>query len=65
MAVLKLENGTIHTDLITIAQELAPLNMEINRWTITDNPQLKGLLAQDSLNEEQKEQVLQGLDSYF
>lgn len=65
MAVLKLENGTIHTDLITIAQELAPLNIEINRWTVTDNPQLKGLLAQDSLKEEQKEQVLQGLDSYF
>jgi 1,2-dihydroxy-3-keto-5-methylthiopentene dioxygenase len=65
MAVLKLENGTVHTDLNEIAQELAPLKIEINRWSVTDNPELKELLAQDSLNEEQKEQVLKGVDIYF
>ncbi|MCC5604177.1 hypothetical protein [Nostoc favosum] len=49
MAVLKLENGTLHTDLIHIAQELAPLNIQINRQTVEDNPRLQHLLAQDSL----------------
>ncbi|MBK1987665.1 acireductone dioxygenase [Sphaerospermopsis aphanizomenoides BCCUSP55] len=65
MAVLKLENGTFHSDLINIAQELAPLNIQINRWTVADNPELQRLLAQDSLNEQEKEQVLTALDSYF
>lgn len=65
MAVLKLENGTLHTDLINITQELAPLNIQINHWTVADNPELKQLLAQDSLNEDEKEQVLKALDSYF
>nr|AQX77678.1 NocB [Nodularia sp. HBU26] len=65
MAVLKLEDGTLHTDLINISQELAPLNIQINRWTVADNRELKRLLAQDSLNEDEKEQVLKALDSYF
>jgi len=65
MAVLKLENGTFHSNLINIAQELAPLNIQINRWTITDNPDIKRLLAQDSLNEDEKERVLGALDGYF
>ncbi|MCC5620443.1 hypothetical protein [Nostoc sp. CHAB 5715] len=65
MAVLKLENGTLHTDLIHIAQELAPLNIQINRQTVGDNPRLQHLLAQDSLNEDEKEQVLKAIDSYF
>ncbi|MBD2450989.1 acireductone dioxygenase [Nostoc sp. FACHB-152] len=65
MAVLKLENGTLHTDLVRITQELAPLNIQINRWTVPEDTELQRLLAQDSLNEEEKEQVLQALDSYF
>lgn len=65
MAVLKLENGTLHNDLDYITQELAPLNISINRWNIPNHPELQSLLAQDSLNEEEKEQVLQVLDNYF
>ncbi|WP_016949113.1 acireductone dioxygenase [Anabaena sp. PCC 7108] len=65
MAVLKLENGTFYTDLMNISQELAPLNIQINHWTVANNPEIKGLLAQDSLNEQEKEQVLKALDSYF
>ncbi|WP_448268352.1 1,2-dihydroxy-3-keto-5-methylthiopentene dioxygenase [Nostoc sp. DSM 114159] len=65
MAILKLENGTLYTDLIHIAQELAPLNIQINRQTVGDNPRLQHLLAQDSLNEDEKEQVLKAIDSYF
>ena len=65
MAVLKLENGTLHSDLNYITQELAPLNISINRWNVPENPKLQSLLAQDSLKEEEKEQVLQALDNYF
>ncbi len=48
-----------------IAQELAPLNIQLNRWSLGDDPQLHLLLAQDSLNEDEKEQVLKTLDRYF
>ena len=65
MAVLKLENGSIYTDLTKISQELSPLNIQLNYWTITDKPEIKELLTQDSLNDDEKEQVLQSLDDYF
>ncbi|MBR8836449.1 MAG: acireductone dioxygenase [Stigonema ocellatum SAG 48.90 = DSM 106950] len=65
MAILKLEDGTLHTDLKEIAQELAPLNIQLNHWSVGNNPQLHNLLAQDSLNEDEKEQVLKVLDGYF
>ncbi|QSJ20534.1 acireductone dioxygenase [Nostoc sp. UHCC 0702] len=65
MAILKLENGTILTDIQDIAPELASLNIQLNRWTVGDNPDLHRLLAQDSLDEDEKEQVLKALDSYF
>ncbi|BAY40753.1 acireductone dioxygenase ARD [Nostoc sp. NIES-2111] len=65
MAVLKLEDGTLHSDLSYITQELSPLNISINHWNIPNNLELQSLLAQDSLNEDEKEQVLKALDKYF
>lgn len=65
MAILKLENGTIHTNLNVITQELAPLNIQLYHWTLGDNPELQCLLAQDRLNEDETEQVLKTLDGYF
>jgi 1,2-dihydroxy-3-keto-5-methylthiopentene dioxygenase len=65
MAILKLEDGTIYTQLTDISRELASLNIQLNYWSIGDNSQLQQLLAQESLNSEQKEQVLIGLDRYF
>lgn len=65
MAILKLEDGTLYTDLNDISRELAPLNIQLNCWTLGDNPELHDLLAQDSLNEDEKEQVLKSLDGYF
>lgn len=65
MAILQLENGTIYTDLRDIAKELAPLNIELNRWPVGENPELHDLLAKDGLNEDEKEQVLKALDGYF
>lgn len=65
MAVLRLEDGTQLTDLNAIAQELAPLGIALNYWTMGNDPTVRSLLAKDSLNDEEKEQVLQGLDNYF
>ena len=65
MAILRLENGTIHTQLSDIARELAPLNIQLNRWPVGDNPRIRELLALDALDDNQKEQVLQALDGYF
>ncbi|CDN11836.1 MAG: acireductone dioxygenase [Richelia sp.] len=65
MAILQMENGDRYTDLQTITQELAPLNVQINHWTVGENSQVRNLLAQESLQYEEKESVLQGLDNYF
>jgi 1,2-dihydroxy-3-keto-5-methylthiopentene dioxygenase len=65
MAILRLEDGTTYTQLEDIAQELAPLNVQLNRWPVGDNPEIHALLAKDALSDEEKEQVLQALDGYF
>ncbi|MEM7580491.1 MAG: acireductone dioxygenase [Mastigocoleus sp.] len=65
MAILKLEDGTKYTDLQQIADELAPLGVVLNYWTVGDNPHIKELLAKASLEEDEKNEVLQSLDSYF
>lgn len=65
MAILELQDGTRYTDLQDISSELAPLNIQLNRWAVGDSQQLRQLLAQDSLNEDEKEQILKSLDGYF
>jgi 1,2-dihydroxy-3-keto-5-methylthiopentene dioxygenase len=64
MASLKLEKGTIYTNLDNIQQELASLNVKLDRWTI-DNPQTSDLLAKPDLDATEKEIVLASLDRYF
>lgn len=65
MAILRIEDGTTYTQLEDIARELAPLNVQLNRWPVGDNPEIQRLLAKDALSDEEKEQVLQSLDGYF
>jgi len=65
MAILRLEDGTTYTQLSDIAPELAPLNIQLNRWPAGENPEIRSLLAKDSLGDTEKEQVLQALDGYF
>jgi 1,2-dihydroxy-3-keto-5-methylthiopentene dioxygenase len=65
MAILQLEDGTTYTQLSDIARELAPLNIQLNRWPVGDNPEIHNLLAKDVLDDSEKEQVLQALDAYF
>lgn len=65
MAILQLENGTILKDIEQISAELAPLNIRLNRWPVSNSPQSQILLTSPSLSEEEKEQLLQTLDHYF
>lgn len=65
MAILRLEDSTIYTQLNDIARELASLNIRIERCPVGENLDLPGLLAQDILSPTQKEQVLQGVSSHF
>lgn len=65
MAILQLEDGTTYTELDDLERELAPLNVQLNRWPVGDNPEIQALLAKDALSDEEKEQVLQSLDQYF
>ncbi len=65
MAILQLEDGTTFTQLADIERELAPLQIQLNRWPVGDNPEIHDLLAKDALTDEEKEQVLQALDNYF
>lgn len=65
MAILKLEDGTVYSDRKHISQELAPLDIQLNHWPVGDDPELHRLLAQDSLNDQEKEQVLTALNHYF
>ena len=65
MAILQLENGTTYTQQSDITRELASLNIQLNRWPVGDSAEIQNLLAKDALDDNQKEQVLQALDSYF
>ncbi|AFY88397.1 1,2-dihydroxy-3-keto-5-methylthiopentene dioxygenase [Chroococcidiopsis thermalis] len=65
MALLKLEDGTIYNQLADISRELSSLNIQLNYWSVGEDSQLRQLLAQESLNSEEKEEVLVALDRYF
>lgn len=65
MAILYLENGTNYTNLEDIRRELSSLNINLNQWPVSDNPQISNLLNQPALDDNQKEQVLKSLDGYF
>jgi 1,2-dihydroxy-3-keto-5-methylthiopentene dioxygenase len=65
MAILQLENSTTYTTLEEITRELAPLNIQLNAWTVGDSPRTRHLLSQEILNDKEKEEVLVALDSYF
>jgi 1,2-dihydroxy-3-keto-5-methylthiopentene dioxygenase len=65
MAILTLENGIQFHDLAAITQELEPLGVSLKHWPVGDDPELKMLLDRPALNDDEKNQVLAGLDHYF
>jgi 1,2-dihydroxy-3-keto-5-methylthiopentene dioxygenase len=65
MAFITLPNGTIHHQPAEISQLLSPLKVELQYWDTGNDAELNGLLAQDQLNDDEKERVLGKLDRYF
>lgn len=65
MAILTFEDGRQTQDLPEIAVALAPLGIVLSRWPVGTDPDLHSLLAQDTLSDAEKEQVLTRLDHYF
>lgn len=65
MAILRLENGQTLTDLEKIGEQLTALKVQLNRWLVGQEAATRQLLAQPSLDEEQKENLLRSLDRYF
>ena len=65
MAKIRLEDGSVLTDLAAIADVLAPLHIALHHWPVGTDPTLGHLLGQETLTPEEKETVLAGLDHYF
>lgn len=65
MALLKLEDGRKFLNLDDIRRELAPLHIEISHWPIEMTNIVGSLLTADTLNEQQKENLLKALDDRF
>ena len=65
MAILKLEDGTVYTQLNDISRELSSLKIKLNYWPVGDNPEIHNLLVKDVLSDDEKEGLLQSLDNYF
>jgi 1,2-dihydroxy-3-keto-5-methylthiopentene dioxygenase len=65
MAILQREDGSVSTELPVIVEELAPLGIQLNYWSVGEDENLRELLKRDRLNDSEKETVLQSLDCYF
>lgn len=65
MAVLRLENDTVITDLPGIAAELGPLGVTLEHRPTGDDPAIRALLEAESLTDPQKAEVLAALDHHF
>lgn len=65
MARLIFSNGESTTDLHTIQQTLAPIQVALHHWAIPDNSMLSQLLSSATLDDTEKEEVLTQLDFRF
>ena len=65
MAILRLEDGTTYRQPEAISRELEPLKVQLKYWLVGDDAVLHRLLAKATLDETEKEQVLQGIENYF
>jgi 1,2-dihydroxy-3-keto-5-methylthiopentene dioxygenase len=65
MAILQLETGQKLTEVAAIQKQLEGLNIQLQRWPVTELSVTAALLAQPGLTEAEKESVLRSLDHYF
>lgn len=63
MAIVQRDTGETVTDFGAICNALAPLNIRLAQWPVGEA--IGPLLTQETLDADQKEQILQGLDHYF
>ncbi|ARV58442.1 acireductone dioxygenase [Nostocales cyanobacterium HT-58-2] len=65
MAILLLENGTIHSDLVDIARELSPLGIYLTHYESSTSGFLADLLSQEILTDKEKNYILESHNSLF
>jgi 1,2-dihydroxy-3-keto-5-methylthiopentene dioxygenase len=65
MARIILDDGTEMTDLAQIQQRLAQLGINLQSWPAPASERAKQLLAQKSLNDTEKEELLKSVDNRF
>jgi 1,2-dihydroxy-3-keto-5-methylthiopentene dioxygenase len=65
MAKLKMEDGTILTDLAAIGREMAPLGITLHHLELSRDPAVTALLAKPVLTEDEKDAVLKAHDHHF
>lgn len=65
MARIILNDGTDMTDLEQIQQRLARIGINLQSWPAPTSERAKQLLAQKSLNDAEKEELLKSVDNRF
>lgn len=65
MAKLVREDGTTLTSVADITAALEPISVAVDHWPVGDDPELRALLNEPGLNNDEKEMVLRNLDHYF
>lgn len=65
MARLLFQDGSSTTDIDRIGGVLGALGIRLDRLPVGDDPTLTALLAEDVLDDDEKETVLKGLDHWF
>jgi 1,2-dihydroxy-3-keto-5-methylthiopentene dioxygenase len=65
MAKLKSEDGQTFTELEDIRRELKVLNIELSHWPFEKTPKIAALLQADTLDADQKDELLREFDGRF
>lgn len=63
MATLFFENGQSTSNIEDISNALSPLGVQLSHWPI--EPSIQSILQKESLDEKEKQRVLEGCDGYF
>lgn len=65
MALIRRDDDTVIESAEAIARALEPLGVTLAEWPLGSDPELRALLGQVALADDEKARVLAGLDGYF
>lgn len=65
MAILRLANGDIDTNIDTINRKLRPLEIQLEHWDLNQTAHLTSLLEKNLLTELEQIEILQFYDGYL